>query len=197
MIWVWVALVSRKWNADSVQVSIGFVCQRFVVVFECLLWVFMCFCRITSPLYSTTSVPTSRWMGALSTWASGTRQVSEIRLQQIEKGSAMPITPQVFPSLSSANHWFGLTLCAGQEDYSRLRPLSYRGADVFILSFSLVSRASYENVLKKVMNTSRWGFYLNVIRHSGNSTIQGAWLTEILQTPALGMMICCIVSSMA
>jgi GTPase SAR1 family protein len=44
-------------------------------------------------------------------------------------------------------------LDAGQEDYSRLRPLSYRGADVFILSFSLVSRASYENVLKKVLTT--------------------------------------------
>lgn len=38
----------------------------------------------------------------------------------------------------------------GQEDYNRLRPLSYRGADVFVLAFSLVSRASYENVLKKV-----------------------------------------------
>ncbi|RZC08178.1 Rac-like GTP-binding protein ARAC8 [Glycine soja] len=37
----------------------------------------------------------------------------------------------------------------GQEDYNRLRPLSYRGADVFVLAFSLVSRASYENVLKK------------------------------------------------
>ncbi|KAK6261146.1 hypothetical protein QUC31_006962 [Theobroma cacao] len=36
-----------------------------------------------------------------------------------------------------------------QEDYNRLRPLSYRGADVFVLAFSLVSRASYENVLKK------------------------------------------------
>ncbi|CAN6353326.1 unnamed protein product [Urochloa humidicola] len=45
----------------------------------------------------------------------------------------------------------GLWDTAGQEDYSRLRPLSYRGADVFILSFSLVSRASYENVLKKWM----------------------------------------------
>lgn len=40
--------------------------------------------------------------------------------------------------------------CLGQEDYNRLRPLSYRGADVFVLAFSLVSRASYENVLKKV-----------------------------------------------
>lgn len=38
----------------------------------------------------------------------------------------------------------------GQEDYNRLRPLSYRGADVFVLAFSLVSRASYENILKKV-----------------------------------------------
>ncbi|BBG94803.1 RAC-like 3 [Prunus dulcis] len=37
----------------------------------------------------------------------------------------------------------------GQEDYNRLRPLSYRGADVFILAFSLISKASYENVAKK------------------------------------------------
>ncbi|AQK56603.1 Rho-related protein from plants 8 [Zea mays] len=37
----------------------------------------------------------------------------------------------------------------GQEDYNRLRPLSYRGADVFVLAFSLVSRASYENIMKK------------------------------------------------
>jgi len=41
-------------------------------------------------------------------------------------------------------------MCQGQEDYSRLRPLSYRGADIFVLAFSLISRASYENVLKKV-----------------------------------------------
>ncbi|XP_028104946.1 rac-like GTP-binding protein ARAC5, partial [Camellia sinensis] len=38
---------------------------------------------------------------------------------------------------------------AGQEDYNRLRPLSYRGADVFLLAFSLISKASYENVAKK------------------------------------------------
>ncbi|XP_039773202.1 uncharacterized protein LOC120641236 isoform X3 [Panicum virgatum] len=80
------------------------------------VWFSMCFCRITSPL---SSVPMSRWMGALSTRASGTRQVSVIRLQEIEA-----------------------------EDHIRLRPLCYRGVDVFILS-SLVSRKSYENVLKK------------------------------------------------
>ncbi|KAK4756958.1 hypothetical protein SAY87_007085 [Trapa incisa] len=45
----------------------------------------------------------------------------------------------------------GLWDTAGQEDYSRLRPLSYRGADIFVLAFSLISRASYENVIKKWM----------------------------------------------
>ncbi|GMI95714.1 Arabidopsis RAC-like 9, RHO-RELATED PROTEIN FROM PLANTS 8 [Hibiscus trionum] len=43
----------------------------------------------------------------------------------------------------------GLWDTAGQEDYNRLRPLSYRGADVFLLAFSLISRPSYENVSKK------------------------------------------------
>ncbi|GAQ88691.1 Ras-related small GTPase [Klebsormidium nitens] len=43
----------------------------------------------------------------------------------------------------------GLWDTAGQEDYNRLRPLSYRGADVFLLAFSLISKASYENIAKK------------------------------------------------
>ncbi|KAF2303253.1 hypothetical protein GH714_016073 [Hevea brasiliensis] len=43
----------------------------------------------------------------------------------------------------------GLWDTAGQEDYNRLRPLSYRGADVFLLAFSIVSKASYENIYKK------------------------------------------------
>ncbi|CAL2240823.1 unnamed protein product [Prunus armeniaca] len=43
----------------------------------------------------------------------------------------------------------GLWDTAGQEDYNRLRPLSYRGADVFLLAFSLISRPSYENIPKK------------------------------------------------
>ncbi|XP_074588011.1 rac-like GTP-binding protein 7 isoform X3 [Curcuma longa] len=43
----------------------------------------------------------------------------------------------------------GLWDTAGQEDYNRLRPLSYRGADVFLLAFSLISKPSYENIYKK------------------------------------------------
>lgn len=39
---------------------------------------------------------------------------------------------------------------AGPEDYDRLRPLSYVQTDVFIIAFSLVGPASFENVPKKV-----------------------------------------------
>lgn len=35
---------------------------------------------------------------------------------------------------------------AGQEDYERLRPLSYGGANVFLVVFSVMSPASFENV---------------------------------------------------
>ncbi|KAG6537353.1 hypothetical protein ZIOFF_002442 [Zingiber officinale] len=63
--------------------------------------------------------------------------------------------PTVFDNFSANVVVEGITVnlglwdTAGQEDYNRLRPLSYRGADVFVLAFSLVSRASYENVMKK------------------------------------------------
>jgi hypothetical protein len=35
------------------------------------------------------------------------------------------------------------------EDYDRLRPLSYPQTDVFLVCFSLVRRASFENVRAK------------------------------------------------
>lgn len=43
----------------------------------------------------------------------------------------------------------GLWDTAGQEDYDRLRPLSYPQTDVFQVAFSLISRASFENVTNK------------------------------------------------
>jgi GTPase SAR1 family protein len=51
----------------------------------------------------------------------------------------------------------------GQEDYNRLRPLSYRGADVFLLAFSLISKASYENISKKVFHQNPIKFVLNFV----------------------------------
>uniref|UniRef100_A0A673STW5 Cell division control protein 42 homolog n=1 Tax=Suricata suricatta TaxID=37032 RepID=A0A673STW5_SURSU len=38
---------------------------------------------------------------------------------------------------------------AGQEDYDRLRPLSYPQTDVFLVCFSVVSPSSFENVKEK------------------------------------------------
>uniref|UniRef100_A0A3Q0T105 small monomeric GTPase n=1 Tax=Amphilophus citrinellus TaxID=61819 RepID=A0A3Q0T105_AMPCI len=43
----------------------------------------------------------------------------------------------------------GLWDTAGEEDYDRLRPLSYPQTDVFLICFSLVRPASYENVRNK------------------------------------------------
>jgi Ras-related C3 botulinum toxin substrate 1 len=38
---------------------------------------------------------------------------------------------------------------AGQEDFDKLRPLSYAEADVFLLCFSIVQPSSLENILEK------------------------------------------------
>lgn len=57
----------------------------------------------------------------------------------------------------------GLWDTAGQEDYDRLRPLSYPQTDVFISCFSLVSPPSFENVRTK--------WYPEISHHAPNIPI--------------------------
>jgi len=57
----------------------------------------------------------------------------------------------------------GLWDTAGQEDYDRLRPLSYPQTDVFLICFSIVSPPSFDNVL------SKW--YPEISHHAPNTPI--------------------------
>jgi len=63
--------------------------------------------------------------------------------------------PSVFDNYSanimieSKPYQLGLWDTAGQEDYDRLRPLSYPGTDTFFVCFSIVSRTSFSNVQAK------------------------------------------------
>ncbi|EGC31996.1 racB, RHO family GTPase, partial [Dictyostelium purpureum] len=51
----------------------------------------------------------------------------------------------------------------GQEDYDRLRPLSYPQTDVFLICFAIISQTSYTNV------KSKW--WPEVTHHCPNCTI--------------------------
>lgn len=57
-----------------------------------------------------------------------------------------------FLSLTSGAHVLSESFykwITGQEDYDRLRPLSYPQTDVFLVCFSVTSPASFENVKEK------------------------------------------------
>lgn len=57
----------------------------------------------------------------------------------------------------------GLWDTAGQEDYDRLRPLSYPQTDVFLICYSIISPASFENVKAK--------WYPEIQHHNPNTPI--------------------------
>ncbi|KAK4337305.1 hypothetical protein RND71_043591 [Anisodus tanguticus] len=77
--------------------------------------------------------------------------------------------PTVFENYSAIVNFQGTSVnlglwdTAGQEDYDRLRPLSYPQTDVFLLCYSIASPPSYSNVL------SKW--YPEIRHHCPNTPI--------------------------
>lgn len=60
------------------------------------------------------------------------------------------VCPVVFVTKKKTLPFALCLLLSGQEDYDRLRPLSYPQTDVFLVCFSVVSPSSFENVKEKV-----------------------------------------------
>jgi cell division control protein 42 len=52
-------------------------------------------------------------------------------------------------TINSKRYTLDLFDTAGQEEFDRLRPLSYPDSDVFLICYSVVNPASYENVREK------------------------------------------------
>jgi Ras-related C3 botulinum toxin substrate 1 len=78
----------------------------------------------------------------------------------------------------------GLWDTAGQEDYDRLRPLSYPMTDVFLVCFSVVSPTSYENVSAKWIPELR--------HHAPNAPIiLVGTKTDLREDPVIVSCCCC------
>jgi small GTP-binding protein len=64
-------------------------------------------------------------------------------------GDYIPILNEEHAKVEVDNQTFHLELFQPDRDYDRLRPLVYPQTDVFLVCFSIISPASFENVLSK------------------------------------------------
>ena len=87
-------------------------------------------------------------------WRSGQQMLPSNLLMGVARSGAShrdrTLTNSVLPCrIGDEPYTLGLFDTAGQEDYDRLRPLSYPQTDVFLVCFSVTSPASFENVREK------------------------------------------------
>lgn len=82
-------------------------------------------------------------------------------IQYTTKAFPQDYVPTVFDNYSCIETWGGKPInlvlwdTAGQEDYDKLRPLSYPQTDVFVLCYSVVGRDSFINVEYKWLEEIR------------------------------------------
>lgn len=80
---------------------------------------------------------------------------TSVLISYTTKGFPEDYVPTVFDNYSASvmvdGHPVMLSLwdTAGQDDYDRLRPLSYPNTDVYLVCYSVISRTSFENVKLK------------------------------------------------
>ncbi|XP_071477627.1 rho-related protein racA-like [Diadema antillarum] len=90
--------------------------------------------------------------------------------------------PTVFDNYAANVMFNGSPCClalwdtAGQEDYDRLRPLSYPQTDIFLICYSVDSRSSFENI------SSKW--YPEVMHFCPNVPILLVAMKTDLRTPS-------------
>jgi cell division control protein 42 len=77
------------------------------------------------------------------------RSLSFFRPRNLKEAATTYIANNLLSRIGDEPYTLGLFDTAGQEDYDRLRPLSYPQTDVFLVCFSVTSPASFENVREK------------------------------------------------
>jgi small GTP-binding protein len=90
----------------------------------------------------------------------GEGAIGKTALLMVQSGQPFPSTyvPTIFENyisritLSGSNKEVELSLwdTAGQEEYDRLRPLSYPDTDVVVIAFSICNPDSFANIMDKV-----------------------------------------------